>query len=324
MAASTAEYHSTFGGLWIDREDWEEEVVRRRLSPEQVEQVSSFLRDGFIILEQAAALDVVDAFQAEVSRSFRVGNAGVLYQTPGSQEAKSLDKPVPRRGTRVVDSFVPLPQALDLFASPRLLEFLNLIFGEDPLLFQSLSFDQGSEQGLHQDTAYVVVNRPLELAACWIALEDVQEGSGELMYSPGSHRNPDWHFGGDRKHWSPDLDGPEAHDDWARFLRQTARASDRPVETFLAKKGDILVWHADLAHGGSPVVNPELTRQSLVGHFCPQSGRPYYFDTPPLRSKVRHHGRLAYSSQHYDLNQFHVPDQPTTTPPQMAPAAETA
>ena len=28
----------------------------------------------------------------------------------------------------------------------------------------------------------------MELIASWIALEDVQPGSGELMYVPGSHR----------------------------------------------------------------------------------------------------------------------------------------
>ena len=66
------------------------------------------------------------------------------------------------------------------------------------------------------------------------------------------------------------------------------------------KKGDILVWHADLAHGGSPVKRPELTRQSLVGHFCPQSAEPLYFSYG--RTAVRHHGDLAYSSGHFDLS----------------------
>jgi hypothetical protein len=73
---------------------------------------------------------------------------------------------VDRLGSRVVDSFVALPEALDLFTTPSLIRFLRLIFDADPLLFQSLNFDQGSQQGLHQDTAYVVVNRPMELAAC--------------------------------------------------------------------------------------------------------------------------------------------------------------
>jgi ectoine hydroxylase-related dioxygenase (phytanoyl-CoA dioxygenase family) len=186
------------------------------------------------------------------------------------------------------------------------MRFLKLIFDENPLLFQSLSFDQGSQQGLHQDTAYVVVDRPLELAACWIALEDVQEGSGELMYAPGSHRHADWPFAPDRKHWQSNPDGQQALDEWHSFLVASATAKPGGLRTFLPKKGDVLVWHADLAHGGSPVKRPELTRQSLVGHFCPQSARPQYLKEQRDRATIRHYGELAYSSWHYAL-------QPITT-----------
>ena len=67
-----------------------------------------------------------------------------------------------------------------------------MIFDDSPLLFQSLSFEKGSQQGMHQDTAYIVVDSPLELAASWIALQDVEPGSGELMYYEGSHRLPEY------------------------------------------------------------------------------------------------------------------------------------
>lgn len=40
-------------------------------------------------------------------------------------------------------------------------------------------------------------------------------------------------------------------------------------KTFRPRKGDVLIWSADLVHGGSPVTDPSLTRKSLVGHYCP-------------------------------------------------------
>lgn len=298
---SNTVYHSKHGGMWIDAKDWRERLADRHLSQEDKDRLERFVRDGYIILAQAASPEAVDAFQAEIARSFRFGNPDVLFQSHGSQETLPLTEAVDRLGSRVVDAYVPLRQALDLFSSPELVRFLRLIFDEDPLLFQGLNFDQGSQQGLHQDTAYVVLNRPMELAACWIALEDVQAGSGELMYSPGSHRLPDWDFGPDRKHWDRSVDGDATHDEWSHFLRSKAEASEHGIQTFLARKGDILVWHADLAHGGSPVTRPELTRQSLVGHFCPLSGRPRYFDHGPIRHTVRRWGSIAYSSGHYDL-----------------------
>jgi hypothetical protein len=296
---TAAKLHSKYGGLWIDREDWRQILATKRLSQKLSNDIEQFVADGYVIFEGAASLYAVEAFQRELERSFREGNSALLFQYDGDPRSRPLDGPVPRLGTRVVDAFAVAPQALDLFASRRLIEFLNAIFGEDPLLFQSLSFDQGSQQGLHQDTAYVVVDRPLELAACWIALEDVKPGSGELIYVPGSHRLEDWCFAPGRKHWNPETDGDAPHDAWSAHLRKTA--DDLGVARFLAKKGDILVWHADLAHGGSPVTDPALTRQSLVGHFCPQSASPNYFGYNAERRTVMRHGRLAYSSEHYDL-----------------------
>jgi phytanoyl-CoA hydroxylase len=288
-------YHSRFGGMWIDREDWRRVLRSKRLHSELARLIETFVEDGVVIIPGAADIAAVNAFQNKIARSVRQGNPDILYMNHGGSQLLALKEPVDGLKIRVVDVYGALPEALDLFSSPRLLEFLSAVFAEDPLLIQSLSFDKGSQQGLHQDTAYVRIDRPMELAACWIALEDISPGSGELMYVPGSHRLPDWTFGEGRKHWSPSEDGNDIHAEWERSLIKFG--AERGVERFLARKGDILVWHADLAHGGSPVTDPTLTRQSLVGHFCPQSARPVY----PRSSVLRRHGRLAYSSNYYDL-----------------------
>jgi hypothetical protein len=307
----TVDYHSRFGGMWIDRSDWEaslsERCRNRSVSGEEAALVRRFVADGYIILPQAAPLEAIDAFQAAIARGFTQGNPALRYQAHGSQITRPLDGPVDRLGTRVVDSFVVLPEALDLFSSPRLLRFLTLIFDADPLLFQSLSFDQGSQQGLHQDTAYVVVNEPMQLAACWIALQDVQPGSGELVYLPGSHRYPDFDFGFGKKHWRGEPEDGPIHGAWSEWIVQQAAQRGISRQSFLARKGDILIWHADLAHGGAPVTDPTLTRRSLVGHFCPSTCRPNYFDTGSRRTTVRHRGKLAYASDHYDLSALPEP-----------------
>ena len=297
-------FASRHGGLWIDREDWRRLAQVARLAQAQVDQIQQFVEDGYMILPGAATSAAVDAFRARISQGFERGDDRLLYQPPGDDRGRPLAAGVERRGTRIVDSYAAAPEALDLFTSPALAAFLELIFGEPALLFQSLSFEQGSEQGLHQDTAYVVVNRPLELAACWIALEDVQPGSGELMYAPGSHRGPEFQFSPDRKHWNAQIDGPEIHAEWSAELIRRAEAG-RGVVRFRPRKGDIFVWHADLAHGGAPIENPQLTRRSLVGHFCPVSARPHYFSYRPDRASVRGYGSLSYCSEHYDLGAAH-------------------
>jgi ectoine hydroxylase-related dioxygenase (phytanoyl-CoA dioxygenase family) len=294
-----AAYHSKFGGLWTDRDDWREQLEKQGLEPEDKARLESFVSDGYIILEQAADRDQIQAFRDQINHAFERGNGDVLYQNHGDHTVHRLTEPVDPTGARVVDSYVPLIEALDLFNSPDLVRFLRILFQTRPLLFQSLSFDKGSQQGLHQDTAYVVVDEPLNLAACWIALEDVRAGSGELMYAVGSHRLPDWDFGAGRKHWNAETDGFETHDAWGRHLAEFGERNG--VKRFLAKEGDILIWHADLAHGGSPIANPSLSRRSLVGHFCPAQNKPYYFTTHPDRARVKKYRDIFYSSQYYEL-----------------------
>jgi ectoine hydroxylase-related dioxygenase (phytanoyl-CoA dioxygenase family) len=67
---------------------------------------------------------------------------------------------------------------------------------------------------------------------------------------------------------------------------------------FRGRKGDALIWHADLAHGGSPITDPALTRQSVVGHLSPLSVGRSDFKTSARR---RRHGALYYSSTYYNV-----------------------
>jgi ectoine hydroxylase-related dioxygenase (phytanoyl-CoA dioxygenase family) len=36
---------------------------------------------------------------------------------------------------------------------------------------------------------------------------------------------------------------------------------------FCAKKGDVFIWHSQLFHGGSPIIDRKKTRKSLVTHY---------------------------------------------------------
>jgi hypothetical protein len=45
-------------------------------------------------------------------------------------------------------------------------------------------------------------------------------------------------------------------------------------QTFLGKAGDVLIWHEELAHGGTPILDMSLTRKSLVTHYWSQSCVP--------------------------------------------------
>lgn len=299
-------YHSKFGGLWIDQDDFNKELKKRTeifsWDIETVNNIQFFAENGFIIFENCCSNEEINNLSNQISEAFDGSYNDLLYQLPGDPARLQISAGVDRKGIRIVDAYVPLISARNLLSTNKIVSFLEKIFDSEPLLFQSLSFDMGSGQGLHQDTAYVVVDKPLHLAAAWIALEDVKEGSGELLYVPGSHRLPDSPFWGDKKHWNPDLDGIEAHDLWSKWLLDESSRRGFEIKAFFPKKGDVLLWHADLLHGGAIIKKPLSTRKSLVGHFCPKNVSPNYFNYAPEKSKMIRYGDVFYSSEHYEIN----------------------
>ena len=114
-----------------------------------------------------------------------------------SEDANAHDKTL-----KLLDLYSFLPSARNVIFASDTLRFLKLIFMRPALVHQSLFFFKGSQQPLHKDTAFVRVSSPMEFAASWTALEDVQPGSGELIYFPESHEDPEFLFEGKYK-WCP-------------------------------------------------------------------------------------------------------------------------
>ena len=292
-------YYSKFGGLWIDRLDAEQELASRldtgQLSPELARSVASFMAEGFLIIPGAVDPEVADRIAKTITAAYERGDERLRYQS-NTEEVFKLEGRTDPRWKRIIESHAVLPDVREALASPRIVHFLEAIFGEPAVLTQSLIFQMGSEQPHHQDTIFVRFLQPLCMVGCWIALEDVRPGSGELSYFVGSHRLGDFPYSNGKK------DGIDVHpDELHKSLMWVVEESERrglQKQQFRPKKGDALIWHADLAHGGSPITDPALTRQSLVGHLCPLSVRRA--DQPASTPRLKH-GPIQYSSMYYKL-----------------------
>ena len=82
-------------------------------------------------------------------------------------------------------------------------------------------------------------------------------------------------------------------------LRTDAKRYRHPRRTFLAKEGDVLIWHADLAHGGSRIRRRGTTRQSLVTHYTPAHDDPPYARERE-QTPIEEHG-CSFISEHVRL-----------------------
>jgi hypothetical protein len=120
----------------------------------------------------------------------------------------------------------------------------------------------GTEQALHSDAIHFTCLPARFMCGVWVALEDVDEGNGPLLYYPGSHR---------LSHFEPheiglsdaDLRYDRHESVWLELM---AEQGIEPLE-FHAQKGDVLIWSSDILHGGKRVERPGSTRWSQVTHF---------------------------------------------------------
>ncbi len=171
-----------------------------------------------------------------------------------------------------------------------LLELLSALLGGEAVLFQSINFLQGSEQETHSDSIHMTTHPPGGLLGVWIALEDITDENGPLHYYPGSHAlpyylNSDYCNEGNR--W---LLGPYDYTEYEKMIRNKLHQHKLQKRTFTAAKGDVLIWHANLLHGGEPHMDTSRTRKSMVLHYFKKGSVCYHEITqrPALFAKSSH------------------------------------
>lgn len=281
---------SRFGGFWPDFTNALARVAGREelgwLTDADAALFRHWIEKGYVVLPGAVAPAAVDRFLADVDARWERPDGEVFLE----HYADDLVHIVPlapehrARPHKVLDLHGVSPAAREMIFAPAILRFLSQLFERPPLAFQSLLFTYGTEQDMHQDTAYVLLRSPMEFAGCWIALEDVREGSGELQYYEGSHRNPEYLWFGRSRGKPPDVLDER---DFRASMHARSRARGLPLVKFRPKKGDALIWHADLVHGGAKERHPGLTRKSLVTHFAPLDVDPEWFGIGRHTPKVR-------------------------------------
>ena len=148
-----------------------------------------------------------------------------------------------------------------------LMKLLSFILDKEVVPFQTLNFIKGSGQRAHSDSIHMTTYPLGYLIAVWIALEDIHPDSGPLFYYPGSHKLP-YLLNDDFANYSSRFKlGNKQYSDYEDVTEDIIQQSGLQPEVFLAQKGDVLIWHANLIHGGMPVINTALTRKSMVIHY---------------------------------------------------------
>ncbi len=188
---------------------------------------------------------------------------------------------------------------------PELYRWIRLLMEREPKPLQTITSHKGSQQAAHSDSIHMTTYPLGYLTAAWIAFEDIHPDSGPLVFYPGSHRLP-YVFSKDVDITEPEFkrDGYSSYQ--AKYeprIRQLIQTHGLEPHYFHAKKGDVLIWHANLIHGGSVRKDMQLSRRALVCHYFVKGSFAYH-DLASARSRQQYIGTCLLRDQAGDLPGF--------------------
>lgn len=214
---------------------------------------------GFIHLEGFFGPDQVDRVNQEIDDLIKSDQIDFNYS-----------------GRKIMFAHQKSEAANAMANSTTLKAVMNFLLNKEVKVFSSINFLKGSEQRAHSDYIHMATYPDGYLIAAWIALEDVSLNNGTIFYYPGSHQLPYVKTTDYLKNYGGLFIPKDSNKRYEDHIETTISQNDFPKKDFIAKKGDVLIWHGNLIHGGNPILDEELTRKSMVIHYFAQGVIPYH------------------------------------------------
>lgn len=168
----------------------------------------------------------------------------------------------PHAAIRIQDAWKKNENVRKLAISQCVLSALEQLIDRKPLPFQTLNFPVGTSQAPHSDTIHFSTVPQGYMAGVWVALEDIDQHNGPLVYYPGSHNLPCFSM--------QDLGLYPGYQNYSAYERRIGNLiveHNLQPEYGVIKKGEAIIWHANLLHGGAPRKDLNRTRHSQVTHY---------------------------------------------------------
>lgn len=215
--------------------------------------------NGYAVLNNLFSHDKIDEVNNEIDRlvdeekaNYRNNKTKIMFAIHQSETIKAIGE------------------------NKQLVDILTMLMDKPVDLFQSINFRTGSQQRSHSDSIHMTTYPFGNIIACWVALEDITADSGPLHYYPGSHKLPyimNKDFDNEGNRWTF---GNKDYGDYENRIAAELNKHKLEKQVFLAKKGDVFIWHANLLHGGEPVTNPNSSRKSMVLHYYTRDAICYH------------------------------------------------
>lgn len=248
--------HSNDELPWLDQEDAMKDLISNpefeTFTSQEKQALETWVRDGYMILGGFLTHQACDEINKETADLIESSRVKFDYTN-----------------SRVMNIYKQSPIVNEFINNRRICRLLSFALGKKVSPFQTISFLKGSQQKTHSDSIHMTTQPPGYLAATWLALEDITMESGPLHYFPGSQKLP-YIMNKDFDHGSTKLTvGQKLYANYELKIQEEIKNRRLEKQIFLPKKGDMLIWHANLLHGGEKRQNESSSRKSLVTHyFC--------------------------------------------------------
>jgi ectoine hydroxylase-related dioxygenase (phytanoyl-CoA dioxygenase family) len=230
----------------------------------QNDYVDFFNKNGYVVLPKAISDDLIDSYVS-------------LWESVNADRPEGWSKL--KTFTRSFNDHVEI---LDILCAKSIYEFFESI-NKDPVLHADITYSVSTQLDWHQDNTSSIKESMDSYYGSWVALEDIDPKSGPLAVMPGSHL------------WDMDYSFIDPSncvaEDYVSFNKKRLEYYTEEIEkrnteevSFIANKGDVLIWHGRLLHKGSTPRDYSMTRMSLIGHYSEYSG-----------SKSRHESGILYA-----------------------------
>lgn len=274
---------------WFDQPNALEVLEKRKatgeVSASDYELLKKWIVDGYVILDtEPVPMADIDGMVSDLENLFTTNEPkqGLLLLTVSRTEGgpteamphaelltlpKEIREKIPTNSNWRIHEFHAWSKSADnIFKNAELERVCSLIFGKKAYARSTINFMYGSQQLVHQDMAVFHIFPHNYLIGMWLACEEIHPESGPLVYYPGSHKMGMWE--GFKNYPQTQLrtctkPENEAYHKWT----QTEAEKHYPRKEFIAKKGQVLLWHGGLVHGGSAIKRKGLTRKSFVTHY---------------------------------------------------------
>ena len=259
------------------------------------EQVESFKRDGFLVVEDGLVTErglellrerYVPLFDGEYETGIRPDEVNWVPGRDPEDRTRQLCNAW--KSDNVVAAQVLSERTGRLAA--QLAGYRGVRILQDNVLWKP----PGTKAiGFHQDSSYADYLVPPEMITCWISLHETKADAGPIEFVRGSHA------------WAkspPTRSQFHAPDDWLAGPRSAApEGTDLDLVPVVVKPGGGSFHHGLTWHGSAPNVSGTVARMALVSHFVSVETRFHDTNVDLTYSRYRRHGDLSLDESFFPV-----------------------